>query len=135
VLGILADANVQGQVEYLVQKMRTGEWAEFWRTLGIELLRFEDVGLVATSLDYDVWTTCQTERLVLITDNRNHEAPDSLEATIRRFNKSDSLPVFTIADMDRFRSDPTYVERVIEALYDYLLRIDDLRGAGRLYLP
>ena len=27
------------------------------------------------------------------------------------------------------------VERVVEALYDYPLRIDDIRGAGRLYLP
>jgi hypothetical protein len=29
----------------------------------------------------------------------------------------------------------SYLERVVEVLYDYLLRIDDVRGAGRLYLP
>ena len=46
-----------------------------------------------------------------------------------------SLPVFTIADMNEFRTNNSYVERVVEALYDYLLRIDDVRGTGRLYLP
>jgi hypothetical protein len=37
--------------------------------------------------------------------------------------------------MSEFRTDNSYVESVIEALYDYLLRIDDVRGTGRLYLP
>jgi hypothetical protein len=45
------------------------------------------------------------------------------------------LPVFTIADMNEFRTNSSYVERVVEALYDYLMRIDDVRGTGRLYLP
>jgi hypothetical protein len=43
--------------------------------------------------------------------------------------------VFTIADMNEFRTNSTYVERVVVALYDYLLRIDAVRGTGRLYLP
>ena len=71
----------------------------------------------------------------LITDNRNLDSEDSLEATIRRNNSPESLPVFTIADMNQFRMNSSYVERVVEVLYDYLLRIDDVRGAGRLYLP
>jgi hypothetical protein len=28
-----------------------------------------------------------------------------------------------------------YVERVVEVLYTYLLRIDEVRGTGGLYLP
>jgi len=43
--------------------------------------------------------------------------------------------VFTIADINEFRTNNAYVERVIEALYDYLLWIDEVRGTGRLYLP
>jgi len=37
--------------------------------------------------------------------------------------------------MNEFRSNSSYAERVVEALYDYLLRIDEVRGTGRLYLP
>jgi hypothetical protein len=58
-----------------------------------------------------------------------------LEATIRRNNTPVSLPVFTIADMNQFRSNSSYVDRVVEALYDYLLRLDEVRGTGRLYIP
>jgi hypothetical protein len=99
------------------------------------LCRFRDVGLPFASTDQEVWNICQAEQLVLITDNRNLDSDDSLEATIRRNNTPASLPVFTIADMSEFRTDNIYVERVIEALFDYLLRLDDVRGAGRLYLP
>ena len=133
--GLIADANVQGQVEYLVRSMQVDAWADFWQALGLALYRFEDVGLSASSTDLEVWSVCQAEQLILITDNRNLDSDDSLEATIRRNNTPESLPVFTIADMNEFRTDSSYVERVIAALYDYLLRIDEVRGAGRLYLP
>ena len=43
--GLIADANVQGQVEYLVQRMQADAWADFWQALGLVLRRFEDVGL------------------------------------------------------------------------------------------
>ena len=133
--GLIADANIQGQVEYLVQRMQAGAWAEFWQALGLVLRRFEDVGLPASATDLEIWNVCQAEHLILITDNRTLDSEDSLEATIRRNNTAESLPVFTIADMDEFRTNSAYVERVVEALYDYLLRIDDVRGTGRLYLP
>ncbi len=74
-------------------------------------------------------------QLILITDNRNLDSENSLEATIRTHSTPESLPVFTIADMNEFRTNSTYVERVVVALYDYLLRIDAVRGTGRLYLP
>jgi hypothetical protein len=135
VKGVIADANIQGQVEYLVHRMQTEPWTEFWRDLGLVLRRFEDVGLSGSSTDLEVWSVCQAEQLILITDNRNLDSEDSLEATIRRNNRPESLPVFTIADMNEFRTNSSYVERVVEAFYDYLLRIDDVRGTGRLYLP
>ena len=133
--GLVADANIQGQVEYLVQRMQADAWADFWQALGLALYRFEDVGLSASSTDLEIWNVCQAEQLILITDNRNLDSEDSLEATIRRNNTPESLPVFTIADMNEFRTSSSYVERVVEALYDYLLRIDEVRGTGRLYLP
>jgi hypothetical protein len=135
VKGLVADANIQGQVEYLVQRMQAEPWAEFWQALGLVFRRLEDVGLSASSTDLEVWNVCQAEQLILITDNRNLDSEDSLEATIRWNNTPESLPVFTIADISEFRTNSSYVERVVEALYDYLLRIDDVRGTGRLYLP
>jgi len=135
VTGLLADANIQGQVEYPVQRMQAAAWTEFWQALGLVHRRFEDVGLSASATDLEIWNVCQTEQLILITDNRNLDSEDSLEVTIRRSNTPHSPPVFTIADINEFRTNNSYVKRVVETLYDYLLRIDDVRGSGRLYLP
>jgi hypothetical protein len=73
--------------------------------------------------------------IVLITANRNSDGPDSLELTIRRENESTSLPVLTLSDSQRVESDREYAEVTAEALIDYLFRIDDVRGTGRLFLP
>ncbi len=115
--------------------MQADAWADFWQALDLALYHFEDVGLSESSTDVEVWNVCEAEHLLLITDNRNLGSEDSLEATIRRHNTPESLPVFTIADMNEFRTNSSYVERVVEALYGYLLRIDEVRGTGRLYLP
>ena len=56
-------------------------------------------------------------------------------AAIRDFNTPASLPVFTISDLAKFGENRDYVERVLRAFYDYLLRIDEVRGTGRLFLP
>ncbi len=133
--GILADANVEGLVDYLVLQMQSEPWSEFWQSLALDYRRFGDVGLSTDSLDSEIWQTCQAEELVLVTNNRNDDGPDSLEATIRAHGTAESLPIFTIADVERFRTDRSTVELVIASLYDYLLRIDEVRGAGRLDLP
>jgi hypothetical protein len=135
VKGILADNNVVGQVAYLAQMMQSEPWAEFWAELGLILRNFDDLGLAQTASDVEIWQRCQAEELILITDNRNDDAPDSLSAAIRNFNTPTSLPVFTIADLDKFGASREYEERVVAALYDYLLRIDEVRGTGRLFLP
>jgi len=115
--------------------MQSPSWAEFWADLGLVFKRFDDVGLSPTSSDREIWLTCQAEQLALITDNRNQDSLDSLEATIRQHSQANSLPVFTIADLDKFQTSRSYAERVVESFYDYLSRIDELRGVGRLYLP
>jgi hypothetical protein len=45
------------------------------------------------------------------------------------------LPVFTLSDADRIFQSKDYAEGVTESLFDKLLRIDGLRGTGRLYHP
>ena len=135
VKGILADNNVRGQVDYLGALLQAPPWDEFWNDLGLILLHFEDVGLADTATDLEVWQRCQAEQMTLITGNRNLTGPDSLEATIRLHNTSSSLPVFTIADVDKLNASRSYVEEVVESLLDYLQRIDTVRGTGRLFLP
>ena len=135
VKGILADGNTRGPVDDLVRRMQTEPWTEFWNELGLTLFHFEDVGLTPTSTDLQIWQKCQAEELILITNNRNENSIDSLESTIRKYNSPDSLPVFTIADLNKFRKNRSYAERAVESLYEYLLRIDGVRGTGRLYLP
>lgn len=133
--GILADADITGPIEALVHQMQSGTWAEFWTALGLEFKRFSDVGLSSDASDLVIWQTCQAEQLILITANRNKKSADSLEATIQQFNQPNSLPVLTISDMAAFGNSRSYAEKVLEHLYDYLLRIDKVRGTGRLYLP
>jgi hypothetical protein len=120
VKGILADVMVTRQVELLVQRMQAEPWTEIWQSLGIVLMRFDDIGLAPDSSDLDIWQICQVEQLVLVTDNRNKDSPDSLEATIRQHNTPQSLPVFTIGDLDKFQSSASYAERVLEKMFDYL---------------
>jgi hypothetical protein len=45
--GLVADANIQGQVEHLVSCMRAEPWADFWEALGLVLYRFNDIYLNA----------------------------------------------------------------------------------------
>jgi hypothetical protein len=70
---------------------------------------------------------------VLITNNRNDDSPDSLEATIRQHNTPNCLPVFTIGNLDNFRLNRAYAEQVLKRLFEYLLDIDSVRGTGRLF--
>ena len=135
VKGILADINTRGPVDYLVQKMQAEPWAYYWRELGLVLCQFDDLGLHVESKDLEIWQRCQAEKLVFITNNRNDASADSLENVIRLHNTPESLPVFTIADLDKLRTSGAYAERVLERLYDYLIRIDTVRGTGRMFIP
>jgi hypothetical protein len=135
VKGLLADANIQGQVDLLVVRMRAEPWKLFWDDMKLCCYHFTDVGLAADALDSLVWETCQTEQLILLTDNRNKKGEDSLEATIQSRNSPTSLPVFTIGNVRQLNVSRQYADRVIDRLFDALERIDDLRGAGRLFLP
>src|SRR5262245_7864231 len=104
-------------VESLIAAMQREPWTEFWSELGIRLYRFEDVGLASTSPDLEIWQRCQAEELILITNNRNEDSPESLETAIRKLGRPDSLPVFTIGSLGRFQRSATYAGRVVEKLY------------------
>jgi hypothetical protein len=133
--GIMSDNDIQGQFTELVRLLQSQEWSEIWKGLGMSIETFDTLGLAPNASDRDVWQRCQLHQVLLITGNRNQEGPDSLETTIRTLNQSDSLPVFTLADATRFQHSRAYADRVVARLLDYLMYLENYRGAGRLYLP
>jgi hypothetical protein len=134
-LRIMSDNDVQGHVRRVIGICQSAVWEELWRDLQCELCTFEDLGLSGDSTDATVWHTCQSNQVILITGNRNSEGANSLEATIRRHNTADALPVLTLADPDRIGRDAQYTALVVARLLDVLIDVDVLRGTGRLYLP
>lgn len=131
--GILADINVEGIVTHLHHIWLSATWREFWFGLGLSV---EDLGTMSLPLDESdavIWRMCQAQQLVLVTGNRNADGPDSLDVTIQAENQPDSLPVITLADARPVLRERDYAERVAVRILDYLMRIDELRGSGRLY--
>jgi len=132
---IMSDNDVRGHVSRLMDICQGGPWAELWDELECAVCTFGDLDLLEDATDAAVWQACQQGGVLLITGNRNAEGPESLEITIRQRNTPNSLPVLTLADPDRIARDRVYAESVVERLFDVLIDIEMLRGAGRLFLP
>lgn len=132
---LLVDANLDGHADLLAMRLSAEDWREFRDHLDIRFLHLEDVGLDRSSPDDAVWRVCQREGYYLLTANRNADADDSLEATMRREGTPQSLPVFTFADADRVYDSAAYRDKVVNSLIVYLLDEPNCRGTGRLYLP
>ncbi|MBI2807069.1 MAG: ACP S-malonyltransferase [Planctomycetes bacterium] len=132
---LLADVNIQGQAALLASCMQAAPWREFWDHLNLRLVTFADVGLDPSASDAVIWRRCQNDGILLLTDNRNDDGPESLAATIRANSQDSSLPVFTIANIRGVANNPEYRHRVIDRLLRYLLELENIRGTGRLFLP
>jgi hypothetical protein len=132
---IMADHNVEGQFQVLLGIWTSAEWYDIWESLSCETQSFHRLGIPYNTSDSELWRLCQQHEIVLITGNRNANDTDSLEATIREQADAASLPVLTIADPDRIMTSRDYAERVAAQVLDYLMELEKLRGAGRLYVP
>jgi hypothetical protein len=132
---ILIDANIEGQGARIWMRMQTAEWRDITAGLDVTFRTFREAGLDPSSPDNEVWHFCQAQGYYLLTSNRNEESEDSLEATLRREGTPASLPIFTLPLADRVYYSPVFLDRVVEKLFDYVLDADNIRGAGRLYLP
>jgi hypothetical protein len=132
---IMADHDVEGQVQLLLRLLTSAEWYEVWQELAVRVESFTHLGLPADSADAELWQFCQAHQIILITGNRNRTGPEALEAVIALYNTPTSLPVLTIGDPRRILSSRAYAERVVIRLLEYLLDLENFRGTGRLYLP
>jgi hypothetical protein len=133
--GIMSDNDVAGQFAVLVHIFKGETWKELWAWLACPLHTFESIGLSRQAKDRDVWLECQKYEIILVTGNRKHEGPDSLEATIRTLNTLRSLPVFTLADPQRIMHSREYADKAADRVLEFLQDIEYHRGAGRLYVP
>src|SRR5262249_22783160 len=98
---IMADNNVEGHLQELLNHLESKAWRELWAQLQYTRVTFEDLGLAREASDALLWQTCQDQGIILVTDNRNQKGPDSLEATIRARNQATNLPVITLSNAKR----------------------------------
>jgi hypothetical protein len=134
--GILLDVNIGHKFALIIKRDYHMEpLRESWEHLALPVVDLSFFGLQDNSPDDVVWDTCQQQGFVLLTCNRNRDGATSLEETIRRHNRSDSLPVFTVSDPSRFGTERDYDSRLAKHFLEYLKAIDELRGTGRLFVP
>jgi hypothetical protein len=130
-IAILADYNIVGQARSLWRVVLAEGWHEL---SALRFVEFADVGLAPTSSDRIVWRFAQANNMLLLTGNRNMADEDSLEATIRQENEPESLPVITIANIDRM-DERVYCQRCAARLAEIASEIDIYKGIGRLFIP
>lgn len=133
--GIVPDANCEGHFRVLLRLLHNESRRELWHFLNLAVLTFDELGLSADASDREVWENCQQREVVLITANRTAEGRDSLEVVIQTSNTPDSLPVVTLANVERIRRERDYASRVADCLLDYLFDIESFRGVGRVFVP
>jgi hypothetical protein len=132
---IMADHDIEGQIQVLLRLLISAEWRVLWTELAVRVESFASLELPVDTSDTELWSFCQTRQIVLITGNRNQDGPESLEAVIQAANTPASLPVLTIGEPQRILTSNAYAHRVVERLMEYLVDLENLRGTGRLYLP
>ena|ERR1700730_5679895 len=135
VAGLLVDNDVAGHFRILHSLFESDTWRETWHGLRCAVHTAADLGLSPSATDRVIWQECQLRQLVLVTANRNRHGPDSLAAVIADSSTSASLPVITLANPNRILADKPYARRTAERVLGYLLEMDSLRGAERLYVP
>jgi hypothetical protein len=132
---ILSDHDVEGQLKVLLSIWTSPDWIELWEMIDCHVYTFRRLGIASTTKDSELWQLCQARGYVLLTGNRNADDVESLEITIQRLNRADSLPVITIADADRVMSDRRYAERAAGQILEILYDVEKVRGMRRLFVP
>jgi hypothetical protein len=137
VRGLVFDVNIQGLFPHFVHLMTAMDLIDIWNDKPLVVRTVADLGYPTDVRDRVIWNRCQADGLVLVTENRTADDADSLQATIADSLTSDSFPVLTLANVQRFRNDRRYALIVADA---FLTTVTDTaaglnRGVGRLYIP
>ncbi|MBF2001815.1 MAG: DUF5615 family PIN-like protein [Synechococcales cyanobacterium M58_A2018_015] len=131
-MNFLIDHNLERYAVILLGKIASDGWLDL---IPIRFITFREIELPADSSDRVVWQTAQDNQMILLTANRNMKGEGSLERTLREDNTSNSLPIVTIASLDRFRSEPGYRSQCADRIIEILLDIENYTGVGRIFIP
>jgi predicted nuclease of predicted toxin-antitoxin system len=128
---ILADHNLEGHAALLWDAIALQGWLAM---LSLRLVMLSDVGLPDSVSDRELWRFAQSEHLIILTGNRRMKGKDALERVIREENTPVSLPVITIARVDRLIN-REYRERCAVRLVEIVFDLHTFLGAGRIFIP
>jgi hypothetical protein len=135
--GLLADVNVQGHTLYLRLLLeKSGLWI-FLVELQLEVVTFPDLDLAQDLDDRSLWNFCQQQGWVLLTENRNNDGPDSLQATLMDSWQPGHLPVLTLSNKRKFEHSREFASRVANDVGELLFGIvqDEYCDQSRIFVP
>jgi len=127
----LIDHNIEGQSLMLFGSITSEGWLDILR---FRFVYFDEVKLPITSNDRVVWRFAQENQLILLTANRSMKGEDSLEQVLREECLPTSLPVVTIANVDRI-VEREYREECVDPLIEIALYFENYLGVSRLFIP
>lgn len=95
--GILADNDVLGQFETLVEIWQSEQWRDLWLELNYTLESFASLALPPDSPDAVIWQVCQTRQVVLVAtgtrSEKNHWERQSHDSTASRVYRLSLSPI------------------------------------------
>jgi hypothetical protein len=127
----LIDHNIEGQSLILFGSITSEGWLD---VLTIRFVYFDEIELPITSNDREVWRFAQENKMILLTANRSMKGEDSLEQVIREECLPTSLPVVTLANIDRI-IEREYREECVDRLIEIALYLENYLGVSRLFIP
>ena len=128
---ILIDQDLLGFDIFIEEGLKETGWDQL---IQFHFTRLCDYGLPDNLPDQEVWRFVQTHRLLLVTNNRNDEDDSSLQATMRRENTLESLPIVTVSDKDALIQ-TEYRQRVAQSLAEIIVYLENYLGTGRVFVP
>lgn len=131
-MNFLIDHNLGGHAEILLGSIASQGWLDL---LPIRFVTFNELKLPINSNDRIVWRIAQSNQMILLTANRSMKGEDALEQVLREENQTNSFPVITIGDSDRFLTDRFYRNSCTDRIIEILLDMETWMGVGRLFIP
>lgn len=135
--GMLFDVNLDGYRQRLVGILRKHGFEPILEEEHLLFATFSEIGIDPDTIDRSIWNYCQDQGWVLLTDNRNKDGHDSLQATLDDSWEIGCFPIVTIGDKDAFEKDFAYAARVAFDIADLLIGIkqQEFLHQPRFYLP
>lgn len=124
---VLVDYNLTGSIVLLQGTLAAEGWLDL---LLIRFVTLQEAELAADTNDQIIWRFAQSNKMLLLTANRNAKGEDSLEQTICEKGTSTSLPVITIGNLNRL-VEREYREQCSARLANIVLRKSSLGAVTR----